>query len=134
MPAKPPAPGRIAWTDLTVGNAGKVRDFYRKVAGWKGIEVPMGGYSDYAMAPRGTSEVIAGICHARGANADLPPVWLLYVVVARLTRAIALCEKMGGSLVAPPRPMGKGKMCVVRDPAGAMVALYELPRPARRKR
>jgi predicted enzyme related to lactoylglutathione lyase len=35
MPSKPPAPGAIAWCDLTVPDARKVRDFYAAVAGWK---------------------------------------------------------------------------------------------------
>jgi len=32
MPDPPkPAPGQVAWTDLTVPNAGAVRDFYQRV-------------------------------------------------------------------------------------------------------
>src|SRR5712664_793861 len=77
-----PAVGTIGWIDLTVPNAAEVRDFYQAVAGWSTTEVPMGGYSDFSMMPAPDAAAIAGICHARGTNADFPPLWLIYIVVA----------------------------------------------------
>ena len=44
-----PAPGTIAWWDLTVPDAALVRDFYSAVAGWEAEPVDMGDYSDFAM-------------------------------------------------------------------------------------
>lgn len=129
--SRTPAPGTIVWSDLTVPNADRVGDFYRKVVGWKAQGVPMGGYADFAMLPRGSKMAVAGVCHARGVNADLPPVWLIYITVKSLTRSIAACKRAGGRVVAPRRTMGGGAMCVIRDPAGACAALYE---PARRRR
>jgi predicted enzyme related to lactoylglutathione lyase len=113
-----------------------VRDFYRRVVGWKTENVPMGGYDDYGMIPRGEKMMVAGVCNARGVNTDLPPVWLLYVVVRNLDRSVKAARRLGGKVIAPPRAMGSGKMAVLRDPAGAHIALYELaPGPrARRKR
>jgi predicted enzyme related to lactoylglutathione lyase len=127
MPKKTPSTGEIAWTDLTVQNADHVKDFYRKVVGWKAEPVGMGGYNDYGMIPRGKKSMVAGVCHARGVNADLPPLWLVYILVKDLRRSIAACLRAGGSLIAPPRPMGKGAMCVIADPAGAISALYQTP-------
>jgi predicted enzyme related to lactoylglutathione lyase len=34
------APGTIAWTDLTVPDAEKVRDFYAAVVGWRIVSGP----------------------------------------------------------------------------------------------
>ena len=31
-------------------------------------------------------EGAAGVCHARGVNANIPPVWLVYFMVKRLSR------------------------------------------------
>ncbi len=73
-------PGTIGWVDLTVENAESLRDFYAAVVGWKPEAVAMKGYNDFNMTAQG--EAVAGICHARGANADIPPVWLLYFVDA----------------------------------------------------
>ena len=50
MPRKAkPKIGAVAWTDLTMKPAAKVRDFYSAVVGWKAIEMDMGSYSDYGM-------------------------------------------------------------------------------------
>jgi predicted enzyme related to lactoylglutathione lyase len=120
-----PQPGTIGWTDLTVPDAERVRDFYAAVAGWNPAPVDMGGYGDYTMTTdHGTP--IAGVCHARGANADLPPVWLVYITVADVDASVARCEESGGELLVPPKNMGgEGRYAVIRDPAGAVAALYQ---------
>ncbi len=116
--------GTIGWRDLTVKNAEKGRDFYKNVVGWKSEDVKMGEYSDYNMIVPSTGEGVAGICHARGVNADLPPQWLIYIVVDDVDRSAAKCRELGGEVVAGPRTLGGGRFCVIRDPAGAVCALY----------
>jgi uncharacterized protein len=120
-----PRPGTITWTDLTVEHAERLRDFYAAVVGWTPSPVPMGGYSDFAMNVDG--EGVAGICYARGGNADLPPYWLIYITVEDLDDSIATCQRLGGSVVTPPRGYGGGRFCVIKDPAGAVCALYQPP-------
>ena len=120
-----PRPGTISWQDLTVENAEELRDFYESVIGWSPEPVTMGGYSDFVMTADG--DEIAGICHARGANADLPPVWIVYITVEDLDHSIQECQRLGGSIVAAPRGYGGGRYCVIKDPAGAICALYQPP-------
>jgi predicted enzyme related to lactoylglutathione lyase len=128
-PEKPdtdrPAAGSIAWRDLTVPDAEALRDFYSLVVGWQAAPVEMQGYSDFIMMPPGSADPVAGICHTRGSNADLPPQWLLYIVVENVDRSAASCVALGGAVVAAPRPLSGGRFCVIRDPAGAVCALYE---------
>jgi predicted enzyme related to lactoylglutathione lyase len=118
-----PEPGSVSWQDLTVADAEAVRDFYQAVVGWAPESLPMGGYSDFVMSSEGTP--VAGICHARGANADLPPVWLIYITVEDLDHSLDECQRVGGSLVSAPRSYGGGRYCVIKDPAGALCALYQ---------
>lgn len=119
-----PAIGSIAWHDLTVDDASRVRDFYKAVVGWSDSAVPMGRYDDYGMhEPAG--EMVAGVCHAQGVNADLPPQWLMYVVVADIERSITECRRLGGEVLAGPRDLMGGRFCVVKDPAGAVCALWQ---------
>jgi predicted enzyme related to lactoylglutathione lyase len=122
-----PEPGSIAWTDLTVPDAEAIRDFYVRVAGWKTEPVSMGDYSDFVMVSS-AGNAVAGVCHARGSNADLPPQWLVYIVVPDVDAAAAECTALGGTVVSTPRPMGGGRFCVIRDPAGAVCALFTPPR------
>ncbi len=115
--------GQVAWIDLTVDAAGEVRDFYEQVLGWHSEPVSMGEYNDYNMIPAGNDEPIAGVCHARGSNVGIPPVWMLYVTVENLEASIAACLASGGSLVK--EPADGGKSCIIRDPAGAVLTLYQ---------
>lgn len=123
-PATPP--GTVLWRDLTVENAVELRDFYAKVIGWKPEPHPMGQYDDYEMSVRDTGEVVAGVCHARGENARIPPAWLIYVAVANVELAAKQCLSLGGKVVDGPRLMGKTPFCVIQDPAGAYMALMEV--------
>jgi len=118
-----PHPGTIGWHDLTVPDAEKARDFYAAVVGWTPEPVDMGGYSDFNMKA-GSGEAVAGVCHAKGPNADIPPQWMMYVVVDDLERSLKECERRGGSIVAGPKGEGD-RFCVIRDPAGAVCALYQ---------
>jgi predicted enzyme related to lactoylglutathione lyase len=121
-----PTPGTIGWADLTVPDAERVRDFYAAVTGWVPQPLSMGEYADYVMTTPGTAAPVAGICHARGANADLPPVWLVYISVPDLDASLAACRAAGGALVVEPRGVGGGaRYAVIRDPAGAVVALHQ---------
>ena len=120
-----PTTGRVLWQDLTVEDAEGARDFYRKVVGWESEPVDMGGYTDFNMIPPGSGEPVAGVCHARGANAELPAQWLLYVGVDDLDASIERCRDLGGEVVVGPRKTGDDRYCVIRDPAGAVMALYE---------
>jgi len=124
--------GKIGWLDLTVDDATGIKDFYAAVMGWEVSEVSVDDYQDYCVAPRSSDGVasapVAGICHRRGANSDIPPQWLIYVTVENLDESIAQCERFGGSTVTKVRDMGSyGRMCIIRDPAGAVSAIIEPP-------
>jgi uncharacterized protein len=122
--------GVVGWMDLTIPNADRVRDFYAAVVGWRADGVEMGGYQDWAMFAPGRSDPVAGICHAQGVNTGLPPCWLPYIPVADLDASLAEVRKTGGAVVSGPRDLGVwGRMAVIRDPAGAHVAIIQPPAP-----
>lgn len=119
--------GRIAWLDLTVPDASATRDFYRQVVGWSAQDVEMenGGerYSDYKMV-REDGSPAAGVCHARGVNAGLPPVWMIYLPVGDLAESLRRVPAEGGEVVkAAKGDDGTYVYAAVRDPVGACLAL-----------
>jgi predicted enzyme related to lactoylglutathione lyase len=117
--------GSIIWADLTIPDASVVKDFYSNVIGWKPAPVSMGDYNDFSMNSPETGRTMAGICHSRGANADLPPQWLIYFTVEDVDKSAELCAVNGGKVIAGPKNMGKfGRFCVIQDPAGAVAALF----------
>jgi predicted enzyme related to lactoylglutathione lyase len=113
--------GQIAWVDLTVSDADAIRDFYSEVVGWNAEPQDMGGYDDYNMQPPGTDRAAAGICFAKGTNADVPPQWVIYITVEDLERSVARCTELGGKVLSGPR----SGFCIIQDPAGAVAALYQ---------
>lgn len=116
--------GRISWIDMTTDDAPGVRDFYKAVVGWDTEDVQMGGYSDYVMKPPG-GDGVAGICHARGSNAELPPGWLIYITVEDVEQSAAACREHGGKVLVEPRGLAGGSFCVIEDPGGSVAALYQ---------
>ena len=123
--------GSIMWADLTVDHAERVRDFYKQVVGWTTSDVDMGGYHDYCMNQPADGKTVAGVCHARGGNTGLPPQWMIYITVEDLDASVERCLHLGGQVVVPVRHYGAdGRYVVVRDPAGAVFALFEPAPPA----
>ena len=124
MTGTPQQIGAISWTDLTIENAEDVREFYQQVVGWTSDPVDMNGYQDHCMKSQ-AGDVVAGICHARGENASLPPAWLVYITVEDLEQSIEKCNSLGGTVINGPRIIGGGKCAVIQDPSGAVCALYQ---------
>jgi uncharacterized protein len=119
--------GRIQWLDLTVPDASATRDFYRHVVGWVVEEVEMKDagerYADYNMLAE-DGKAAAGVCHARGPNEGLPPVWLLYLPVGDLAESLRRVEEEGGEVVRTTKgDRGQIVYAVIQDPVGVYLAL-----------
>jgi uncharacterized protein len=119
--------GRIAWLDLTVSDAPVTRDFYRQVVGWsvQNVEIEHEGehYADYNMLGDDGNPA-AGVCHARGVNSDLPPVWMLYLPVGDLAESLRRVQEEGGKIVKVMQGEdGEYMYAAVQDPVGVYLAL-----------
>ncbi len=117
--------GEMAWLDLTVNNAEEVKDFYQEVIGWKSEAVSMGDYDDHTMMSPESETAVAGVCHAQGCNKDLPPAWLPYFLVADVEKSVEQVLVKGGQMVTEIKQMGDDKYAVIKDPAGAVCAIYQ---------
>ena len=114
--------GSIEWRDLTVANAEQVSDFYTQIVGWQKEPVSMGDYDDFSM--NNSQGTIAGICHAKGDNASLPPQWLMYVLVENAQLSAQKTIELGGEILKGPTEYGGQTYYVIRDPAGAVLSIY----------
>lgn len=120
--------GQFEWADLTVGNATDLRDFYSGVVGFTHSEVDMGGYQDFCMVSPSDEKTKAGICHARGMNKNIPPLWMIYFNVEDLDQSISEVEERGGTVIDGPKGNTEtGRYCFIQDPAGAYCALFQKP-------
>lgn len=119
--------GLISWLDLTVPDASATRDFYGQVIGWSALDVEMEDaserYSDYSMLGDGGTPA-AGVCHARGARQDLPPVWVIHLPVGDLAESVRRVREEGGEVIQETRGEdGDYARVVIRDLVGAYIAL-----------
>ena len=119
--------GSIRWLDLTVSDASTTKDFYQQVVGWsvESVEMDDNGvrYVDYNMLGEDGTPV-SGICHARGVNLGLPPVWLIYLPVGDFIESLSRVEEEGGKVVhAMQGKDGEYVYATVQDPVGAHLAL-----------
>ena len=121
------AVGRIAWLELTVPDPAAARDFYRQVVGWapEGVEIEHRGahYTDYHLL--GEDEIpAAAICHARGSNAGMPPVWMIHLPVRDLAESLRRVAAEGGKVIhTKQRDDGQLESAAILDPVGAALVL-----------
>jgi predicted enzyme related to lactoylglutathione lyase len=119
--------GRIQWLDLTVPDASATKDFYRQVVGLsvQNVEMEEAGerYADYNLL-REDGKAAAGVCHARGVNVGLPPVWMIYLPVGDLAESLRRVPEEGGKVIkAMQGEGGEYLYAAVQDPVGAYLAL-----------
>ena len=119
--------GCISWLDLTVSDASATRDFYRQVVGWSVQDVEMEDagerYADYNMLGDDGNPA-AGVCHARGVNLGLPPIWMIYLPVGDLAESVRRVRDERGKIIKATRGKdGEYACAVVQDPVGAWLAL-----------
>ena len=117
--------GRFVWYEMLTVDKGPTIDFYKEVVGWDtqdwdGAEVP------YTMFTVGEA-LVAGIMdlpdEAREAGA--PPHWLAYVSTPDTDATVEQAKGLGGEVLMEPMSIAEvGRMAVLRDPQGAVFALF----------
>lgn len=121
------APGAFSWTDLATTDPVAASAFYGALFGWEGEETPAGDSGAYWMMRRDGRDV-AGMSviddeqHAAGAS----PAWLCYVTIEDADATAARVAELGGVVVVPPFDvLDAGRVALVQDPQGAMLALWQ---------
>lgn len=120
-------PGTFCWFDAGVPDVGVAKRFYTEVLGWSYADRPMGPGEMYSMAQvRGRD--VAAIFPQRPEMkaAGAPPFWQSYISVTNVDETAAKVEKLGGKLMMPTMDVfDAGRMALIQDPTGAMVALWQ---------
>ncbi len=120
--------GVPSWTDLATPDPVAAKAFYAELFGWEyGDEPTDRPGTDYAMARKGGQNA-AGVMQLseQMAASGMPPVWTTYVSVSDIDAAVATVEPAGGTVLQPPMDvMDAGRMAVLADPTGAVIALWQ---------
>jgi predicted enzyme related to lactoylglutathione lyase len=120
-------PGTFSWADLSTTDTAGAAAFYGALLGWEGEEMPAGPDATYTMMRVGGRHV-AGMAAQREEEraAGAPPFWLSYVTVEDADATAARAAELGGTVqLAAFDVLDAGRMALLRDPQGAMLAVWQ---------
>lgn len=123
-------PGKIVWHDLLTNDPVASKRFYGELFGWQfesvGSFAGMGSDSAYTLI-RHNDRLIGGMIDTKALNSrtDISQ-WVVVMSVADVDAATQSFTDNGGSVLTPPTDLQRrGRIAVVQDPAGALLALLE---------
>jgi hypothetical protein len=120
--------GRFCWHELMAREPAAVTPFYRDVVGWGTKAMNVGG-SEYTLWTRG-EQPVAGLMALPEEAAGAPPHWLGYVWVPDVDATARQASELDATLLVRPRDIPEiGRFAVLRDPQGAVIALFNAPEP-----
>jgi uncharacterized protein len=119
-------PNPFAHIELTTDNLKAAAKFYGKVFAWKLTDMPGMGYTMIDVGG-GTG---GGMQSKPSESA--PTGWMPYVQVDDVKATIAKAAKAGASVMLPYQEIGggMGAIGVFADPNGAVIGVWEEPKPA----
>jgi uncharacterized protein len=114
------APGALVWNELSSPDLDASSAFYSGLFGWE-------------IAPfEGSPTLYLSIKNGGASNGGMrelsppgvPPHWLVYFGVQDIDAGLAKAQELGGTKLAGPIDIQMAKIAVVKDPQGALFALY----------
>lgn len=113
-------PGSMCWSEVICRNGADNAAFYAKVFDLTVQKIDAGGH-DYWTLHDG-EPAVCGVMQMDAAFEGIPPHWLPYFAVADLDAANATLAKHGGKTLQGPIPSPYGRIMVVQDKQGAVMA------------
>ena len=114
-------PGTFCFADLGTDQRERAARFYGDLFGWSAGALE-GAYTMFTLEDK----PVAGMFEA---PEDYATSWLSYISVDDADTVAAAARKRGGTVLLEPRPVSDeaniGRSAVIRDPQGAVVALWE---------
>ena len=124
-----PKQGEFVWSEIGSNDADKCQAFYKAVFGWqfhKGQADPAMDYREFS--PDGTRPV-GGLYQINpewfGGNPP-PPHWMIYVAVDDVDANAEKAEQLGATVHKKIDIPNVGRMAIIQDPTGAMIATFRM--------
>ncbi len=123
-------PGKIVWHDLLTNDPAASKRFYGELFGWQfesvGSFAGMSSDTAYTLI-RHNGRLIGGMIDTVALNnrTDISQ-WVVVMSVEDVDVAAQSFTDNGGSVLTPPRDLQRrGRIAIVQDPAGALLALLQ---------
>ncbi|RLA01610.1 MAG: hypothetical protein DRQ45_05740 [Gammaproteobacteria bacterium] len=118
------APGRVVWDELLAADTAAAAAFYRVLVGYEVNVLERNGGKYTLLSADGVRR--AGILGNPLEGDD--PLWLTYFGVSDVKATTSRVVGLGGRvLMAPSADIRDGKLALVIDPSGALLALQQWP-------
>jgi len=123
-------PGKIIWHDLLTNDSKASQNFYGELFGWEfesvGSAAGLGSNSAYTLI-RHNGRLIGGMIDTVALNnKDDISQWVVLMSVEDINAATAKFAADGGEVITPPKDLQRrGRMAIVRDAEGALLALLQ---------
>lgn len=124
-------PGALTWTELATNDTAGAKKFYTSLFGWKEKTSDGAGmtYTEFSVGDTPQAGMMAMTEQMTAMH--VPPNWLPYFQVADCDATANKAKELGASLVVPPTDIpNTGRFSVIRDPQGAVFAIYKPARAA----
>lgn len=120
-------PGSFCWAELATTDQSAAKNFYQSLFGWEANDAPMEGGTVYSMMHIKGKNVGAMYRMQKEVEAHgVPPHWMPYVSVVSADETVDNAKRLGATIVAGPFDVyDAGRMAVIRDPAGAMISIWQ---------
>lgn len=119
--------GTFSWADCASTDAVASKKFYSELMGWTIQDIPLGEGAVYTMFEvDGTSVAASSQMQAEMQAQGIPSHWTSYVTVDNVDAMVDKIKALGGSVMGEPFDvMEEGRMLILSDPEGAVLALWQ---------
>jgi uncharacterized protein len=119
-------PGFLTWNELATNDTATAISFYEGLFGWTTQAMDTGGGPEYNVIRVGERSN-GGIrsLTPQEEQAGMGPYWFPYFAVESLDATFKRCDELGGAKLFGPIEFPAGRIGGLRDPQGAVFAIWE---------
>ena len=116
-----PAPGSFVWHELKSPAPSASADFYGALFGWRSLSLGEGPAGPLWLFQKDADRLGTMVKLA----ADQPAHWIPFIAVTDTDQQVARAVALGAQVLVPPVDVPQGRAAVLRDPQGAVLALFQ---------
>jgi hypothetical protein len=118
--------GSVCWLELLTTDIQSAIDFYREIFRWQVQASPMEEGRPYYVFHREGLDIAAGYEMREEMQKSLGPHWRIYFAVEDVDEKTEKARSLGAEVLAAPFDVSDlGRMSLLKDPTGAIFALWQ---------
>jgi predicted enzyme related to lactoylglutathione lyase len=119
-------PGALCWSELTTRDPKAAESFYTKLFGWTAKPSSPSAVMEYTEFHNQGKPGVGMLPMPAQMPATVPSYWMPYFQVADCDASTAKAKQLGAAAMVGPQDIPKtGRFTILRDPQGAMFAVFQ---------